>query len=104
MSFVHLLINVDEESEHAGKSSVLYGRLDVNVRKEESHGAQGTDGHGVLSTEKLGVAHEAGQDRTRNTADVGQAVVAPSIKRRTVEFEPVGLQVSTKGRVSRSFI
>lgn len=89
------VVNVQEASDQTGKGRILGSRLDSRVSKEEGTGDQGTNRHGVFAAKQFRVAHEACDDGARNTADVGEAVVAPSFEDGTVEDCAVVCKICT---------
>lgn len=73
------VVDVDAEGDQASESNVLHRCLHRSIGEEEGHADQSADDHGVLTAE-LGVAHEASDDGTWDTADVCQSIVAPDFE------------------------
>jgi hypothetical protein len=73
------VVDVDAERDQTSEREVLHRSLYRSVGEEEGHADQSADDHGVLAA-KLGVAHEASNNGTWDTADVGQSVVAPDFE------------------------
>lgn len=95
ISIQRTVVNVQEASDQTGKGRILGSGLDSRVSKEEDTGNQGTNRHGVFAAKQFRVAHEACDNGTGNTADVGEAVVAPGFEDGTVEDCAVVCKVCT---------
>ena len=79
------VVDVETASNQAAENNVLGVGPDGGVGEEESHGQQSANGHGVLASKQLGVAHKTGEDGTGDTADVGQSIVAPVFVVRAIK-------------------
>ena len=93
MKVERTVVDIEAEVDDAAECNVLVRRLDRSVRKEESHGQQGADDHGVLPAEELGIAKKSCGHRTEDAGNVGEGVVAPCLELGTVERSPAGLEV-----------
>lgn len=73
------VVDVDAKGDQTSEGEVLHRSLHRSVGEEESHTYQSADDHGVLAA-KLGVAHEASDNRAWDTADICQGIVAPDFE------------------------
>jgi hypothetical protein len=53
------VVNIQTETDQAGKCHILSFCADLGVGEEEGHGEQGADHHGVFAAEKLQIRHVA---------------------------------------------
>jgi hypothetical protein len=79
----------------------LSGGTDGGVGKKEDHGDQSTNTHSVFATKQLRVAHVACDNRTRNSTDIGKAVIAPRFEYGTVKDSAVVCKICTVNLVSK---
>ena len=65
------------------------------ISKLENHGDQGTNSQGVFAAKQFRVTHVTCDDGTGDTADVGEAVVAPGFEHGTMEDCAVVCKICT---------
>lgn len=97
------IVDVQETRNQAGKGRILSCGLDCGVGKEESTGNQSANRHGVFAAKQLCVAHVSCNNRTGNTANVGNAVVAPRFEGGSIKDSAVVGKVGTEILVSKRF-
>lgn len=73
------IVDVDAEVDGTSEAQILSCSPDRTIREEEGHGKQSTNGHRVLPAKHMPVAHEASQDRSKDTTCVRDEVVAPRV-------------------------
>lgn len=95
------IVDVQETRNQAGKGRILSCGLDCGVGKEESTGNQSANRHGIFAAKHFGIAHVSRNDRTGNTANVGNAVVAPRFEGGSVKDSAVVGKVGTEILVSK---
>ena len=73
------IVDVQTERDGRCESEILLRRSHCGIGKEEGACNQGANYHGVPTTQKSGVAHEAREDGAKDAAGVRDQVVAPLV-------------------------
>ena len=67
-----------KRTEDEAEDNVLDGRPHSGVAKEEGHGQESTDDHGVLAAQVRNVGEDTCDEGPDDTGHVGEGVVAPA--------------------------